>query len=161
MRWLLNSFKSESFLEKMAHVDESQLVHRRVRAVTDKGVEGNNKVYIPLSESVELVAYEARVIKPSGEVINLGKDAIKEAYDEESKRNYKYFAFDGLEKGSDVEFFYRLDRIGGSNYFGVALFLQSYETKYNVTQEVIFPLDLDFKFKSFNGLPDGVGHHRN
>lgn len=151
---VIKQFQVREFFRKDGSFNESQLVHRRVRAITDKGVEGNNKVYIPLSESVELVAYEARVIKPSGEVINLGKDAIKEAYDEESKHNYKYFAFDGLEKGSDVEFFYRLDRIGGSNYFGVALFLQSYETKYNVTQEIIIPLDLSFKFKSYNGLPE-------
>ena len=151
---VIKQFQVREFFRKDGSFNESQLVHRRVRAITDKGVEGNNKVYIPLSESVELAAYEARVIKPSGEVINLGKDAIKEAYDEESKRKYKYFAFDGLEKGNDVEFFYRLDRVGGSNYFGVALFLQSYETKYNVTQEIIIPLDLSFKFKSQNGLPE-------
>ncbi len=151
---VIKQFQVREFFRKDGSFNESQLVHRRVRAITDKGVESNNKVYIPLNESVELVAYEARVIKPSGDVINLGKDAIKEAYDEESKRKYKYFAFDGLEKGSDVEFFYRLDRIGGSNYFGVVLFLQSYEPKYNVTQEIIIPLDLSFKFKSYNGLPE-------
>lgn len=151
---VLKQFQVREFYRKNGSFDESHLVHRRVRAITDKGVEGNNKVYIPLNESVELVAYDARVIKPSGEVISLGKDAIKEAYDEESKRKYKYFAFDGLEKGSDVEFFYRLNRVGTGNYFGTALFLQSYETKYNITQEIVFPIDLNFKFKSYNGLPE-------
>jgi len=130
------------------------LMHKKVRVFTDKGVENNNKVYIPFAEEGDLKNYEARVIMPDGKVRSLGADAVKEGVDEESNYKFKYFAFEGIEKGVDLEYFYYMRR-NSMSYKGKAISLQSTSTvKYDVDFSLLAPDNLLFKSKSYNGLPD-------
>lgn len=132
------------------------LLHKKIRVLTDKGIEQNNKIYIGVGSGDVIIKQEARVISPNGEVISLGEDAIKEGVDEETNNKYKYFAFEGLEKGCDVEYFYLVRRQGYS-YRGRAIYLQGETTdKYNIDFTVITPSNLEFKFKSYNDLPEMV-----
>lgn len=127
------------------------LSHMRMRLLTDKSIEGNNKVYIPLGPGDELLKSEARVITSTGKVIALGKDAIKEGEDEDSHYKYKYFAFEGVEIGSEVEYFYLIKR--SPRYEGRSHRFQSSSPRFDVSFEVISPWSLSFAFKTYNGLP--------
>lgn len=134
-----------------AGLAEYNLVHRRVRLLTDKSIERNNKVYIPLGANSELDKYQARVILPNGTIKELGDKAIQEGVDEESGYRYKYFAFEGIEIGSEIEYFYL--KKGGANYNGRRQSIQGMERKFNVSFELICPSHLVFAFKTYNGLP--------
>ena len=127
------------------------LTHQRIRLLTDKGIEENNKVYIPLGEKDELLKSHARVITPAGKVIDLGTNAIQEGVDEESGYKFKYFAFEGVEKGSEIEYFHFIKR--APNYNGARVDIQQTVKQYKVSFELICPSHLVFEFKTFNGLP--------
>ncbi|MDB4835467.1 DUF3857 domain-containing protein [Cyclobacteriaceae bacterium] len=132
------------------------LLHKKIRVFTDEGVEANNKVYIPLGGRDRLMSYEARVVTPEGKVTALGTDAIKEGTDDESGYTYKYFAFEGIEKGVDLEYYYLIKRENLS-YTGRAFYLQQDDAdRHDVDFSVISPSNLLFKFKSYNGLPEMV-----
>ena len=95
------------------------------------------------------------MIKPSGDIITLGKSSVQEGVDEDSGFTFWYFAFEGLEKGSDIEYYYRTEIPRQNSLTGSTLMLQSSSSpKYNVEFELIAPSFLSFAFKSFNGLPD-------
>jgi len=107
---LKNKYVIEYAFNNNQELFEYELVHKRRRLLTDNSIESNNKVYIPLGYGSELVRYEARVITKKGKVIKLGADAIKEGVDEESNYKFKYFAFEGVEIGSEIEFYYLIKK---------------------------------------------------
>ena len=80
------------------------LKHQITLLNSDKSIEEYNKFYIAKSDDEEIITIKARVIKPSGEIISVSKADIKDALDEDGKVKYNYFAFEGLEKGSLIEF---------------------------------------------------------
>ena len=53
-----------------------------------------------------MVVNKARVIDTEGKVIELDKSKILTATNEETGRTYKYFAFEGVTKGSYIEYIY-------------------------------------------------------
>lgn len=138
-----------AFLE--SELFQYNLKHQRIRLLTDKGIEENNKVYIPLGEKDEVLKSHARVITPSGKVVDLGENAIQEGVDEESGYKFKYFAFEGVEIGSEIEYFHLIKR--EPKYNGSRIDIQEVVTQYNVRFELICPSHLVFEFKTFNGLP--------
>jgi len=121
---------------------------------SNEKIEEYNKVYIPYNSSSEILANKARVITRSGKVIELDQSKILTAEDEETKKTYKYFAFEGVEKGSFIEYYYIIKRI--PKYKGRKIFMQSsYDIK-NADFEVYAPKNLEFKFKSYNGLAEVI-----
>lgn len=115
-------------------------------------IEDYNKIYLPYSTNSELLKSKARVITKSGKVINLDDSKILTAQDEETGKNYKYFAFEGIEKGSIIEYLYVEKK--HPSYNGTAFRLQSDFEKKNVEFDLYTPSNLVFKFKSYNGLPE-------
>ncbi len=140
-------FKYESEVAK-----SYTLLHKRVQLITDKGVNGYNAVYIPVNDGDSLLSYDARVITPAGKVISLGENALKEGYDERSKRAYKYFAFEGVEKGSDIEYFYYIKRNARRTLMGRVVNFQKSSLIKESTFEVITPDNIELGFKSYNDL---------
>jgi len=84
--------------------------HRVLFLNSDQAIEDNNKIYLPYSSSSELVTNKARVITKDGKVIDLDESKILTAEDEETGEVYKYFTFEGVEKGSFVEYLYILQK---------------------------------------------------
>ena len=140
------------YIFKENNLVQYTLVHRKIRLLTDKSIESNNKVYIPLGVSNELVSYQARVILANGTIKELGEKAIQEGVDEETGYRYKYFAFEGIEIGSEIEYFYNIK--GETNYNGRRHSIQSFDHQFNVSFELICPSHLIFAFKTYNGLPE-------
>jgi hypothetical protein len=133
---------------------EYYLEHKILWLNSDDAIEEYNKIYLPFSSESELQLNKARVISKSGEIINLDASKILTAQDEETGRKYKYFAFEGITKGSFIEYIYVVKKQPA--YMGRKLSIQESFSKKNVEFDLLSPANLTFKFKSFNGLPEVV-----
>ncbi|WP_338767271.1 DUF3857 domain-containing protein [Bernardetia sp. ABR2-2B] len=116
-------------------------------------VERYNAIFIPLGEGT-LEKLKVRSISPDGKVVISDQNNLKEIKDEESGFGYKMFAIEGIEKGSEIEYFYTTkEPVLGGNQEG-RQYLQSSTPTKNVLFELITPSHLDFEVKSYNGLTD-------
>lgn len=138
------------FLEKNSLV-EFYLEHKLLWVNSDDKIEAYNKIYLPYSSTSELLVNKARVIKKNGEIIELDDAKILTAQNEETQQTYKYFALEGLEKGSFIEYYYVVKKY--PDYKGNKVTLQSSYAKNNIEFDVFAPKNLVFKFKSYNNLP--------
>ena len=121
--------------------------HKKVKINNDEDVNSFNKIYISLSNVIEIIELKARSINPDGTIVNFDKDNIKEIKDEEGTEGYKIFAIEGIQKGADVEFFYI--RKMYSDYHGRTYFQYGYPVK-SGRFELISPENLFFEFKVYN-----------
>lgn len=144
---------TEFFFEEDALV-EYYLEHKAYFLNSDDSIEDFNKIYLPFSSDSQLEITKARVINKDGKIINLDASKILTAKDDETERVYKYFAFEGIEKGSIIEYFYVVKQ--SPNYRGKLVRLQSDYLRNNLSFMIYAPKNLIFKFKSFNGLPEVV-----
>lgn len=149
----------QKIVEEFFFTDEKKLTeyylnHKIIWLNSDQEIEKNNKVYLPYSSSSELLIYKARVITKEGKVINLDESKIQTAEDDDGKQMYKYFTFEGLEKGSFIEYitvYMQYPRYGGAR-----MSLQNTKLKYNVEFDLFAPKNLDFEFKTYNGLSEVI-----
>ncbi len=128
------------------------LVHSIKLINTDNGIENSNKVYISNKQGSTVLKQKARVIKPDGKIINLKESDIQESKDENGNVEYQYFALEGLEKGSYIEYLHYISE--EPVLTGSSIYLQSGIDKKKVTYEIICPKHLEFKFHSINGMPE-------
>jgi hypothetical protein len=128
------------------------LVHSIKLINTDNGIENSNKVYISNKQGSTVLKQKARVIKPDGKIINLKESDIQESKDENGNVEYQYFALEGLEKGSYIEYLHYISE--EPILTGSSIYMQSGIDKKKVIYEIIAPKHLEFKFHSINGMPD-------
>lgn len=128
-----------------------KLIHRVVFLNSDDAVEEYNKMFIgaPKSEEFEL---KARVITSKGKVIELDESNVQIAEDDEGNDLYRYFAFDGIDVGSTVEYF-RIYK-STARLTGSEVRVQKSSIQKNLEYDFILPDYLKFQFHSINGLPD-------
>ena len=131
---------------------EYNIEHHATWLNSDARIEEYNKVYIPYNSNSLLIASKARVIQANGKIVELDESKILTAKDEENGRTYKYFAFEGIEKGSVVEYYYILKK--NPSYQGTRVVLQSDYLQNNVSFELFAPKNLIFDFKSYHGIPE-------
>ena len=147
---VLKDFTSiEYYLDQRArnvHVYATE--HRIVRVNTSDGIERYNKIVVPLLDNGQTVDVRARTISPSGVVKEVHPADMKELKDEGGQRGFRIFAVDGVEKGSEVEYFYTRER--PFNHFG-AEGLQSETAAHDVTFELISPAGMTFEAKVYHG----------
>ncbi|WP_299110725.1 DUF3857 domain-containing protein [uncultured Winogradskyella sp.] len=141
---------TEFFFTEDGKFVEYYLEHKALYLNSDDAIEEYNKVYLPYDSDSELLVNKARVITPKGKVIDLDDSKILTATDDETQKTYKYFAFEGIEKGSFIEFIYVEKR--SPSYSGKRISFQDEFDKKNVEFDVFAPSNLLFKFKSYNGL---------
>lgn len=121
---------------------------RLVKVMDDKGVEMYNKIYLPAYTNGELLEIKARTILPNGKVINLPSDKILDV--EEEGRAYKKFALEGVEKGSEIEYYYQVKR--SASFFGLEIFQSSATAFEEAGFTLITPDYLSFTVKGYNGF---------
>jgi len=150
---LKNRIYYEYFFDKEydGNLVEAAMIHRQTLVKSNSAIESNNKLYIPVSDVLEVVETKARVINPNGEVIEKDENDILET--EEDGEKYQYFAFDGIERGAIIEYMYIVKRNPSVN--GKSFTLDSDHMKYNVEYKVISPENLIFVANTYN-LPDFV-----
>ncbi|MEO9571129.1 MAG: DUF3857 domain-containing protein [Polaribacter sp.] len=138
------------FYFQESNLVEYFLEHKVLWLNSDDAIEENNKIYLPFSAQAELQVNKARVITPEGKLINLDKSKILTAEDEETGRTYKYYALEGITKGSFIEYMYVVKR--PPNYTGKKVYIQDSYKKEKVEFDLFSPKNLVFKLKSFNNL---------
>ncbi|TBW26796.1 DUF3857 domain-containing protein [Gramella sp. KN1008] len=143
---------TEFFFTQDNRLTEYMLEHNILRLNSDDKIEEYNKIYLPHSSTSRLIVTKARVINPAGKVMELDESKVLTAQDEETGQQYKYFAFEGIEKGSIIDYYYVIERL--PDYNGNRLNFQSGFEKKNVEFDLFAPSNLIFKFKSYNGLPE-------
>ncbi|WP_339753146.1 DUF3857 domain-containing protein [uncultured Winogradskyella sp.] len=149
---LKEKITTEFFFTEDSQFVEFYLEHKTYYLNSDEAIEDYNKIYLPYDSDSELLVNKARVITPSGKVIDLDDSKILTATNDETKRTYKYFAFEGIEKGSFIEFMYVVKR--SPVYKGKRISFQDEFKKKNIEFDVFAPSNLVFKFKSYNGLKE-------
>lgn len=131
---------------------QMQLIHHITLLNTDKAIEENNKFYISTGLESKVIVQKARVIKPNGEIINLDYSDIKESMDEDGNVEYRYFAFDGIEKGSYIEYLHYVQRV--PTYTGATQVVQSSTLKKEMELDIICPPHLEFQIYRVNGMAE-------
>ncbi|MDA3882022.1 MAG: DUF3857 domain-containing protein [Bacteroidales bacterium] len=132
---------------------EINVTHVKAQLNSDDAISAYNTIYLPIStDEKEVIAQKTRVINKDGSVKELDKSAIKIKKDEETGKVYKYFAVEGIEKESQIEFFFVVKK--AANYNGG---IYQYQEE-NQIQKVHFtlqcPEDLFFTFKPLNNAPE-------
>ncbi|WP_157503244.1 DUF3857 domain-containing protein [Mangrovimonas xylaniphaga] len=84
--------------------------HTITRVNDDKGIARHNTVYIPMYEVKKVVDIKARTISPKGKVTVLNQENIKEVKNVDEYGDFKIFAIEGVEKGSEIEVLYTVEK---------------------------------------------------
>ncbi len=127
-------------------------IHRKIRVLQEGAIEHRNKVYIPLGNALELTEAKARVIKPTGEIIEFDQSNILETSGDDESEKLNYFAIDGIVKGADIEFSYT--KLELPNMKGSRVRLQEETAIEKSVFEFHAPSNLEYAFKSYNGYPE-------
>lgn len=125
------------------------VLHKKVQVNSDDAISGFNKLYLPsVTKTKTLENHKARVITKDGKVVELDKSAVKTAKDQETNKESSYFAFEGVEKGSQIEYFYIIKQ--SPDYKGTNYTYQSDIARETVEFILISPKNLLFEFKPLN-----------
>lgn len=128
---------------------EMHIYNRRlVKVNDDKGIEMFNKIYVYIPAGAEIEEIKARAIQPSGKVANVPNDKILS--EENEGKQYKKFAIEGLEKGSEIEYFVHFKK--DISTFGVEVYQSSNSPIENASFTLITPEYLQFIVKGYNGF---------
>jgi len=127
------------------------LFHNLKRLNSDAAIEANNKYYVSANNDSKTLILKARVTKPNGQIIEVSQKDIKQALDEEGNIKYNYFAFEGIEKGSLIEYLQYTEVV--PDFSGNSIMVQNSYDKKRVELEIIYPAYLEFQLLSVNELP--------
>lgn len=125
-------------------------IHRIVKVNSDEAIQRNNRIYISMGRTMDLVNLKARTIRKDGKVVNFNQSDLKEIAEEQKGTPYKIFAMEGVEAGSEVEYFYT--RKMAANLFD-RVYLQFEVPVKNSSFRLSCPDHLEFDLKGYNNLP--------
>jgi hypothetical protein len=123
-------------------------VYRLIKVGDDKGIEMFNKIYLPVVHNAEIFDIKARVITSAGKVINVPANKIKD--EQEDGRQYKLFAMEGIDKGSEIEYSYIVKK--NPSFFGSEIFQAKSVPYYQAKLLIITPKYLKFEARGYNGF---------
>lgn len=127
--------------------------HLIVKVNTQEGIEQFNRIYVPVGGVSEVVTLKARSVSKNGKVVTLSESDIKISEGESEAKRYRYFAMEGLEPGSEVEYLFQLKY--DANLFGSERLQDDYLKK-NVSFDLYVPGNFIFSTRSYNGLPEMI-----
>jgi len=128
-------------------------VHRIIYVNNDEAVQKNNRISISMNNTIDLVELKARVINKNGKIIHFNKSELKELKDEESGNAYRIFAMEGVELGSEIEYYF-IRKMRGAIFERVNL--QSDVQVKRSTMLITSPGHLKFDFKNYNTTAEVV-----
>lgn len=131
---------------------EYRLLHEVIQLNTDAGIERYNKWHVSNFGAVDIKFQKSRVISPDGKIVVQNEKDIKEFIDENGDVAYKYFAFEGIEKGSIIEIMELV--LYPARLTGGGLVVQGDELMKNVDFEIITPSFLGYQTFPINGCKD-------
>ncbi|MBL0742519.1 DUF3857 domain-containing protein [Chryseolinea lacunae] len=126
-------------------------VHRIVYVNNSEAVQKHNRIVISMNSTLELLDVKARAINKDGKAVYFDKTNLKELKDENSGNAYKIFAIEGIELGSEIEYYFT--RKMTANLFDRAFMQFDAPIKEN-SFLLTSPGHLRFDFKSYNNFPE-------
>ncbi|CAN5626443.1 hypothetical protein BH10BAC4_BH10BAC4_19590 [soil metagenome] len=124
--------------------------HRIIRVNNSEAIQRNNRIYISLNDPEDLVDLKARALGKDGKATNFDRSNLKEVKDEESRRTQTIFAMEGVEQGSEIEYYYT--RRMKASLFDRAYF--QFEIPIKASSFLLTsPAHLKFELKSYNDYP--------
>lgn len=127
------------------------ILHRIIYVNNPEAIQKHNRLKIPLNNVLEVLDIRARTITKDGKVILFDKNNLKEIKDEESGNAFKVFALEGIEVGSEIEYYF-VKKMQYTIFNNVAL--QMDVPIKDVSFRLISPAHLKFDFKSYWGFPE-------
>lgn len=144
--------KNVNLLEMRYEADETvlfELIHRKIWIGDESVIQRYNKLYLPINSAEDARTIKARVLLPNGNVVNLNNKDVQEGKDEDDN-TYRYFALDGVQKGSIVEYLFLTKE--APSFMGTRYTLQRDAPIYDLQFELVVPYNLLFRVKSYNAL---------
>jgi hypothetical protein len=126
-------------------------VHNKIQVNAHEAVEIYNKHYIPTARVLGIEDLRVRVITATG-VHEIDEVDLKDYQGEDKYSSYKYFAIDGVEIGSQIEFIYTLKMV--PQLEGSREIFQSNELKLNNEFHIYCEDKIHFNIKSYNGFAE-------
>ena len=126
-------------------------VHLKVQVNTHEAVELYNTHYMHMNRVIGIEYLRARVIT-NDDIKEIEEIDLKDFEGEDDYSSYKYFAIEGVEIGSQIEYIYTfkmLPQLEGSREF-----FQSDELKFNTEFHIYCEDKMFFDTKSYNGLQE-------
>jgi hypothetical protein len=149
--YILRQHTQYDYIVENDRLFQFSTLHRIVLVNSDEAIQRNNRIYIPMNRASELVSLKARTITKSGKVVYFDQKDLKEIAEEEKGTPYKIFAMEGVEIGSEIEFFYT--RKMTASLFD-RIYLQFEVPIKAGSFQLSCPEHLEFDFKTYNGLPE-------
>ena len=87
-----------------------ETTHTINRVNNDKGINKHNTVYIPMRDVKNVIDIKARTINSEGKITILNNNNIKEIKNVQEYGDFKIFAIEGVEKGSEIEVLYTVEK---------------------------------------------------
>lgn len=138
-------------LDEKEQAFEYRLLHISIQLNTDAGIENYNTWELS-SRGFEVSIQKARVISPDGKIVVQNEKDIKESLDENGQVESKYFAFEGLQKGSVIEI---IDLVKAQTMLtGGTFVIEGREAKKSLDIEIITPKTLVYQTYPINGAVD-------
>ena len=125
-------------------------IHRIILVNNNEAIQKHNRIVIPMNNTMDLVEIKARSINKDGKVVRFDKNNIKELKEEESGNAYRIFAVEGIELGSEVEYYFI--RKMRSSLFQRAVMQMDVPVK-TASFTLTCPKHLKFDFKSYFNFP--------
>jgi len=126
-----------------------ELIHRRIWVGNENVIERYNKLFLPLHDGNAAKRIKARVLLPNGNVVVLNEEDVQEGKDEDDNI-YRYFALDGVQAGSIVEYLFLTQE--QPSFLGARYTLQRDVPVYDLKFELVVPYNLVYRLKSYNAL---------
>lgn len=123
-----------------------ETTHKITRLNNDAGIGRHNRIYIPMYNVKNIIELKARTISSTGEITDLDTNNIKEIENVEEYGDFKIFAIEGAEIGSEIEILYTVQK--SFTPFGTKLLQTDYPIKR--TEVVFINNDLNGSIKTYN-----------
>jgi hypothetical protein len=138
------TFENEEFVMYSTH-------HKIIYVNSNEAIKKHNRILISMNSTMALKTLKARAINRQGKAVYFDETNLKEMKEEASGNAYRIFAMEGVEIGSEVEYFFTRKMV--ADMFNRE-FLQFDVPSRNSSMKLSSPRHLKFDFKSYNGLPD-------
>lgn len=126
-------------------------MHRIIYVNNGEAVQKHNRIVVSMINAIELVEVKARAMSVDGKVVYFDQKNLKELKDEESGKAFKIFAMEGVEMGSEIEYFF-IRKMRPSLFDRVFVQFDA-PVKHNSFM-LTSPSHLKFDFKTYNNFPE-------
>jgi hypothetical protein len=141
---------TEIYLNKENIFEEISVYHKKLKLESHEAIDNYNKIYIPVSNVLEIISIKARFFSPSGKITELPQSSIRLLENLENKGDFKTFAIEGAETGGQLEYYYILRK--KFNPYGT-IYFQDDVPRAGAEVIIAYPSKLEFIVKSYNGFP--------